>query len=204
MDLDDTIYAYDPCNKAAFDACSKFALETYSIEPEIFKTHWDNGRKRVHTDLNSQGSSHSRLLYAQKLSESFFGFTHPRFAIEIEEMYWNTFLETMKWNQSIKTILEEAKGVGMEMCIVTDLTAHIQLRKWEKLQLSSYFKYLISSEEAGIEKPHPKMFELALEKLALKPEEVLMFGDSARKDVEGAQALGIKSYLVKDGEIINV
>lgn len=204
MDLDDTIYAYDPCNKAAFEACSKFAADTYNIDSTSFKTHWENGRNRVHDDLKNQGSSHSRLLYAQKLSESFFGYTHPQFTMEIEEVYWSTFLETMQWNQSIKTLLEEAKALRMEMCIVTDLTAHIQLRKWEKLQLSSYFKFLISSEEAGIEKPHPKMFELALEKLALKPDEVLMFGDSARKDVEGAQALGIKSYLVKDGEIINV
>jgi putative hydrolase of the HAD superfamily len=43
--------------------------------------------------------------------------------------------------------------------------------------------YLVSSEEAGAEKPDPKVFELSLEKLGLKKDEVVMIGDNYEKDI---------------------
>ena len=41
------------------------------------------------------------------------------------------------------------------------------------------------------------MFQKALEKLNLKANQVIMIGDSISKDIVGAEALGIKSFLVK-------
>jgi putative hydrolase of the HAD superfamily len=56
---------------------------------------------------------------------------------------------------------------------------------------------MLSSEEAGIEKPSPVIFGKALSKLNLKAEEVIMIGDNEEKDILGAEAMGIKSYLIK-------
>lgn len=44
--------------------------------------------------------------------------------------------------------------------------------------------------------PGPELFQAALEKLALKPEEVLMVGDSLRYDLEPAKALGMNTAWV--------
>jgi len=81
---------------------------------------------------------------------------------------------------------------------VTDLTAQIQLQKWQKLGLQRYIDFLVSSEEAGVEKPSPYIFELALDKLQLKAHEVIMIGDNANKDIAGANALQIKAYQVNE------
>ena len=53
----------------------------------------------------------------------------------------------------------------------------------------------MTSEEAGKEKPDKKMFTLAMEKLNLFPEQIIMIGDSFQKDVKGAEAVGIHSIL---------
>jgi putative hydrolase of the HAD superfamily len=47
------------------------------------------------------------------------------------------------------------------------------------------------SVEVGFLKPHPALFEHALNTLALQPEQALMVGNSLVEDVSGAQALGI-------------
>lgn len=47
------------------------------------------------------------------------------------------------------------------------------------------------SVEVGYLKPHPAPFEHALNRLAVKPDEALMVGDSLAQDIAGAQALGI-------------
>ena len=71
------------------------------------------------------------------------------------------------------------------------MTAHIQFRKLERLGISGYIDYMTTSEEAGVEKPDIRIFNMALNKLGLPPEEVMYIGDSYRKDVLGAKNTGI-------------
>jgi HAD superfamily hydrolase (TIGR01549 family) len=196
LDLDDTLYAYKPCHIAGYEACKILAYKKYKINEEGFEKAWILGRNRVHKDLHGQGASHSRLLYAQKASESLFGKSNPVFALEMEETYWSVFLETMVFKPGVEEFLKEAKVKGIKMCIVTDLTAQIQMQKWVKLDLGRYVDFLVSSEESGIEKPGKYMFELAMEKLGLKAEDCIMIGDSEEKDIKGAEAMGIKGYKV--------
>lgn len=47
------------------------------------------------------------------------------------------------------------------------------------------------SVEVGYLKPHPKLFEHALDHLNVKPAEALMVGNSLKEDIAGAQRLGI-------------
>ena len=49
-------------------------------------------------------------------------------------------------------------------------------------------------------KPHPSIFEAALEALGVAAAETVMVGDSYRDDIEGARALGMRAILVdRDG-----
>lgn len=200
-DLDDTLYAYEPCNKAGYEAAKRLANVEFGVEPDSFDKLWNAGREKVHFDLAPFAAGHSRLMYAQKLAESHFGYTHADFTVKIEEAYWSTFLDAMKWNMEAENFLIQAKKAGMVVCIVTDLTAQIQHHKWLKLDLGRFARYMVSSEEAGYEKPNPVIFKLALDKLGMKPDEVIMIGDSHKKDILGAEALGIRAYHIKNESI---
>jgi len=63
-------------------------------------------------------------------------------------------------------------------------------------QLTEYFKYLAISGEIGIKKPDPQIFNITLEKLDLRPQEVVFIGDS-NEDIEGALNAGIKPILIQ-------
>jgi putative hydrolase of the HAD superfamily len=196
-DLDDTLYDYDPCNKAGYAAARKVAANCFDMPGVVFDKYWKAGRQQVHHNLAPFAAGHSRLLYAQKLAEHFYGHTHPSFTLEIEEAYWSAFLERIIWNPDAEAFMQKATEAGLEVCIVTDLTAQIQHRKWLKLDLGRFARYMVSSEEAGYEKPSPIIFKLALEKLGMQPSEVLMIGDSMEKDIKGAEALGIRPFDIK-------
>jgi putative hydrolase of the HAD superfamily len=47
----------------------------------------------------------------------------------------------------------------------------------------------------GVAKPDPQIFERALERLAVAPEQALFVGDSLKQDVYGAQAAGLRAIL---------
>jgi putative hydrolase of the HAD superfamily len=53
------------------------------------------------------------------------------------------------------------------------------------------FRALIFSGEVGVTKPHPRMFQLALDGLGVKPHECLHVGDLQRTDIAGAKAAGL-------------
>jgi putative hydrolase of the HAD superfamily len=202
LDLDNTLYNYDKCHHKAMEACMMQASVKFGIKEDIFSSLLKDARNRVHKDLHGQGASHSRLLYFQKLYENYAGYTNAEFALNMETLYWDVFLTEMTWYPGAKEFIESGLGRGIKFCIVTDLTAQIQLQKFLHLGLQNLVHFLLSSEEAGIEKPNPYIFELALEKLKLSASDVIMIGDSLEKDIKGAENLGIKAYLIKDNTIL--
>ena len=60
-----------------------------------------------------------------------------------------------------------------------------------QLGVLDYFDALSISCDVGYMKPHPRIFQHALDALAVSPQDAVMVGDSLRADVGGAQALGI-------------
>jgi putative hydrolase of the HAD superfamily len=64
------------------------------------------------------------------------------------------------------------------------------------LALEPFFEAVVFSADVGVEKPHPAIFERALDALGRRPEEVLHVGDRVREDVEGALALGLEAMLL--------
>ena len=54
----------------------------------------------------------------------------------------------------------------------------------------------LTSRSHGWTKPHPTIFQAALELLGVGPAEAAMVGDSVEDDVEGALALGMRAFLI--------
>ena len=110
--------------------------------------------------------------------------------IKLYNLYWDIYLENLHPFDGVYDLL---KKYNQNICFVTDLTAHIQYRKIEKLKFYDYSKIIVTSEESGKEKPHPYIFIKALQKLDKNPYEVCMIGDNFKKDIIGANNLGIDS-----------
>lgn len=63
--------------------------------------------------------------------------------------------------------------------------------------LSQHFKAIVESAVVGVRKPDPAIFALGVEALGLKPEEVMVVGDSYRKDILPARSLGCATAWIK-------
>jgi REG-2-like HAD superfamily hydrolase len=64
------------------------------------------------------------------------------------------------------------------------------------LDLVRHFRFIAASARVGFEKPHPRIFEWALERAGVTPGEALHVGDHLDADVRGAQAMGIGAVLI--------
>ncbi|HIP47462.1 MAG TPA: noncanonical pyrimidine nucleotidase, YjjG family [Lutibacter sp.] len=77
--------------------------------------------------------------------------------------------------------------------IITNGFGEIQNDKIEKSGIKSFFTELITSDEVGLKKPNPKVFEYALSKANAKTQESIMIGDSMEADIQGAINVGMKA-----------
>ncbi|NJW55037.1 HAD family hydrolase, partial [Salinimicrobium oceani] len=58
-----------------------------------------------------------------------------------------------------------------------------------------YFTTITTSEDVGVKKPHPKIFETALKNAKASIAESVMIGDNLEADILGAQNLGMRAIL---------
>ena len=77
--------------------------------------------------------------------------------------------------------------------IVTNNLLEEQQEKLRHLGLDSCVDALVVSEEAGVSKPDPAIFSLALDRLGSTPGDAVMVGDSWENDIAGARAAGIRA-----------
>jgi putative hydrolase of the HAD superfamily len=192
LDIDNTLYSYDNAHKEALKSVVRFMTEEFSLAETLTNQAYHKARKMVQIELGLTAASHNRILYFQKMLE-ILEINSLEYSLIIYNIYWDTFLDNMKPFNNVYTFLEKYRE---KICLVTDLTAHIQLRKIKALKLDKYISLMVSSEEAGREKPHPYMFMAALKKMSLKADEVCMIGDNFNKDIVGASNLGIDSIWI--------
>lgn len=63
--------------------------------------------------------------------------------------------------------------------------------------LRRYFQAIIESAVVGVRKPDPRIFQLGVDALGLKPSQVLVIGDSLRKDILPARSIGCRTAWIK-------
>ena len=202
MDLDNTLYAYERCHWKAMRGCYaqyvKFLNNKMSFMD--FSRFYRRGRDCVTQRLYPQGACRSRLFAFQMMFEEINGDSSWALAKEYDDIYWGAFIDNMRIVKKAKVFLENCKERHINLCIVSDMISSIQIRKLQKLQIARYVKYLVTSEEVGVEKPNPEIFKVALKKMNFSIKDVIMIGDSESQDIQGAENLGIKAYKVLVGD----
>ncbi|HEY3266522.1 MAG TPA: HAD-IA family hydrolase [Armatimonadota bacterium] len=102
--------------------------------------------------------------------------------------WWSVYDDVMP-------VLNYVKATGLTTGVISN---------WEpslpdfvrEMGLSHAFPVIVGSVEEGIEKPSPRLFELAMERAGVNPADALYVGDNYRSDVVGARAAGMTPVLL--------
>lgn len=196
VDLDDTLYPYEPCNDAGKHAAwEAFGDLGYDLSREEFETLYQKGRRGTKRELAGTASAHERFLYFKRAIRIHTGTHRSAHALQLGETYWDEYIRTMELFDGVTETLSAFRKAGIDVGIVTNLTTRVQLEKLEALGIDPLIDFLLTSEEMGREKPSAIMFTMPLSQLDLRPSEVLMVGDSVGTDIEGGNAVGMHTVL---------
>ena len=101
-------------------------------------------------------------------------------------------------------MLEKLKTSNLKIGMITNGIGQFQIDNIKALGIEEYFDVILVSEWEGIKKPDPQIFQRALAKLDVLPNESLFIGDHPNNDVKGAQNVGMKGIWKKDYQWSNV
>ena len=196
FDLDDTLYPYPPCREAgkrgAFEAARDLG---YDFDREAFETLYQRGRRETKRDTAETAAAHSRTLYFKHGLRDHLGRPAPADALELGEAFWNAYVEAMEPFQGLRETLHSLSEAGVSVGIATNLTTSLQLRKLRELGIDDAVDAVVTSEEAGREKPGSVMFSLPLSRLDCRPTDAVMVGDKPGSDIAGGNAVGLETVL---------
>lgn len=193
IDLDKTLWDFEQNSLETFkDIFSKYNLTGKGVPSlELFLVEY--------TRINDMlwGLYRKNQIKKEVLNIKRFDMTLNEFCIDdgvlathIAEDY--VMLSPLKENlfPEARKALEYLQG-RYPLHIITNGFEEVQQKKLDVSDLRKYFTTITTSEEAGVKKPEPWIFQLSLKKAATTPEESLMIGDDLVVDMDGARNIGM-------------
>lgn len=118
------------------------------------------------------------------------------------------FINTMKQQYTMEIVhaqckprfyheyaLARLKNEGFRLAVCSNSIRQTVEAMIEKAGLTQYFEFLLSNEDVTHSKPHPEIYETAIKKLGLTPQECLVVEDNEN---------GIKAAIASDANLLQV
>lgn len=195
FDLDDTLLDRDK----AVDKLFLFVLEKcYEDVSDTVKNNMLQKFKEY--DKREYGISDKTIVL-----ESLFNEFAPKYRLPhnyIQDFWNENFPKCFLIDQNTIHFLNHIKR-HFKIGIITNGSTHRQKAKIINTNLNNYFDTIIISEEVGLSKPDKRIFELALNKLNVQPENTLFVGDDLERDIAGCQNANIKGVWFNPNMIKN-
>ncbi len=96
--------------------------------------------------------------------------------------------------------LQRLSGGGRRLAVVSNSNGTVRA-KLQRLGLARFFETIVDSLEEGVEKPDPRIFALALQRMSARHDTTIHVGDLYYVDVVGARAAGLRAVLLDSRDL---
>ena len=203
FDLDHTLWDFETNSRATLmDLYKELDLEgkanthfdhfhdTYHHHNTIY---WDRFRKGYINREELRWKRMWRTLVDYKISDEALAKSMSERYLEILPTKTNLFPDC-------KELLTYLSEKNYPMHLITNGFEKTQQLKLKNSGIDHYFKEIITSEQAGIMKPHAAIFEYALNKAGTTAEKTIMVGDTLEVDILGAINAGMDTAYFNPAE----
>ena len=114
-------------------------------------------------------------------------------ADQIRERFQRAEFEIL--HEDVIPTLAALTARGISLGILSNFSANLE-NVLRQVKVHHYFRFFIVSAVVGIEKPDPKIFDLAVRAAARERDQIVYIGDSIFHDIQGARNAGVDAILV--------
>jgi len=199
FDLDNTLVDFMLLKNAAIDAAAYGMIDAglnYTV---------DEIKSKINEIYSEKGIEYQSV-FDQMLSEYFMipkGEDYYRILSAGIVAYRNAREAALKPYPGVFHTLIELTKKGIKLAVVSDAPSKEAWLRLCYINFHHFFDTVITYDESRERKPSPVPFKMALSKLNLKPEECIMIGDWADRDIVGAKLVGMKTVFARYGDTFN-
>ena len=196
FDIDDTLYDTSGFAKLARKAALNVMIDAgLPLSP-------DEAYDLLREIIKEKGSNYDKHLNV--LTKRVFGEEKPLLIALGMITYHNVKFALLRLFPETMSTLIHLKARGYHLGVISNGITIKQYEKLVRLGLHHFFHSVITSQEAGVEKPDIAIFELAMRTMGCKAENSVMIGNSFNDDVLGAIDAGMSAVFLttelKDSE----
>ncbi len=198
FDIDDTLFSTSAFASRARDNAVHAMVEAgLRLPPERVRRELDE----VITEFSSNYDHHFDKLL-QRLRPSSIGRVNPALIVAagVAAYHDTKFRELAPW-PDVQPLLQGIVAGGLRAGVITHGWTVKQAEKLVRLGLVPLFDpgAIFISDQIGIAKPNPKLYQAALVELGLEPQQVLYVGDNPAHDIAPPASLGIRTAWARRG-----
>ncbi len=191
FDIDDTLYDTSGFAKLARKAALNVMIDAgLPLSP-------DEAYALLREIIKEKGSNYDRHLNV--LTKRVFGEEKPLLIALGMITYHNVKFALLRLFPETMSTLIHLKAQGYHLGVISNGITIKQYEKLVRLGLHHFFHSVITSQEAGVEKPDIAIFELAMKTMGCKAENSVMIGNSFNDDVLGAINAGMSAVFLTHG-----
>lgn len=192
FDLDDTLFDHQGCAREALAAVRASHEGFGAMSAEALERAHARFLEELHGEvmLGRVPLEVARIERFRRLLGSVGAAAGDDLASRLASTYREAYRTARRAVSGAAALLEAVKQRA-RIGIVSNNLLDEQREKLRTCGLDGFVDALVVSEEAQVSKPHPAIFELALDRLHAQPSEAVMIGDSWPADIAGARAAGI-------------
>jgi putative hydrolase of the HAD superfamily len=192
IDLDDTLWNTSLNSKITMkDVYVDYDFDRYYDSfDSYYEVYWENN---CHLwGLYRKGLISRRTLITERILHPLrpFGIIDEYYAMKISDDFLERTTQKKNLIPYAMDVLEYLQG-KYKLYILSNGFEEVQYKKMQNSGLSPFFTHVILSDDIGINKPNPEIFEYALKKAQADCAESLMIGDSMEADIVGAANYGL-------------
>jgi len=190
FDLDHTLWDFETNSDIAFETI--FRAHKVNVSLELFLNYYRDINQKYWKLYREDNVSKEDLRYG-RLKDTFHKINYKANDDLIENLavdYIDVLPNSNLLFEGAHEILKHLQ-LNYQLHIITNGFNEVQYLKMEKSDLTKYFKTIITSEDAGVKKPNPIIFEYALDQAKAISSESIMIGDNWEADIMGAKNAGL-------------
>lgn len=192
FDLDHTLWDFERNSALTFGFI--FEKHKLQIELEAFLETY-SPINSAYWALYRNNKIKKMALRYQRLADTFLALNMEFSDETINSLSEDYILHLANYNHLFPETMETLNYLqaNYNLHIITNGFMEIQDKKLKNSKIDGFFKTVTTSDEVGVKKPHPQIFEIALEKANAQKESSLMVGDNLEADILGAEHYGLQS-----------
>lgn len=206
FDLDDTLTSFDSVSYEAWKTACEQPIQQHNLKITVEEMLSSlKGVKRQYwgtPERHKWGREHlveARREVANLLLNEF-DISNKAWGDLLGDTYTKLQDDMISLLPGVREALIKLRQKGVRMAVITNGKAKTQREKLDRFDIKKFFEEIFIDTEIGISKPDVGIYQFAMNKMNVKPDECVMVGDNLNWDIYGAQQAGIYAVWISGQE----